>query len=120
MDELEKKGTIYDAFDETKTRLRSYGISKLMRIFDMLTDDSNTIIIEHNLIIVSFKDWIIDFNPSEGSDSRHILFDGNPKYIVNCNSSRTRTYFGIYIIENIARFGDDTKVLIACDVSGSM
>lgn len=53
VDELEQKGTIYVAFDETRTRLRSYGISELMRIFDMLTDNSNMIIIEHNLIIVS-------------------------------------------------------------------
>lgn len=101
MDEIEQKGNIYDVFVETKTSLHSFGISKLVRIFEMLSDDSNTIIIEHNLIIVSRKDWIIDFGPSEGRYCRQILFDGNPKYIVNCKSSLTRKHFEKYILLKI-------------------
>lgn len=101
MDELEQKGNIYDAFDETQTSFHNFGISKLVRIFEMLSDDSNTIIIEHNLIIVSRKDWIIDFDSNAGRDSKQILFDRNPKYIVNCKSSLTRKYFEKYILLKI-------------------
>lgn len=69
MDELEQKDNIYDAFDETKTSLRGFGISNLVRIFDMLADNSNTIIIEHNLDIIPHTNWIIDFDSNAGRDN---------------------------------------------------
>lgn len=95
--ELEKKGNIY-VFDEPTTGLHGSDISKLMRIFDKLADDSNTVvIIEHNLDIISHADWLIDLGPGAGRDGGQILFEGYPKDILNEKKSVTGVYLKQYL-----------------------
>lgn len=54
-------------FDEPTTGLHEADIDNLKRIFDYLIDEDNTVIvIEHNLTMMTYADWIIDIGPRAG------------------------------------------------------
>lgn len=90
--ELGNRGYIY-VFDEPTTGLHGSDVAKLMRLFNRLTDDKNTIIIiEHNMDVVSQADWIIDMGPGAGRDGGQVVFEGFPKDITTNRSSLTGRY----------------------------
>lgn len=95
--ELGKKGYIY-VFDEPTTGLHGSDISKLIKLFDKLTDDKNTvIIIEHNMDIISKADWIIDMGLGAGKNGGNIIFEGVPKDIINDSVSLTGKHLNRYL-----------------------
>lgn len=95
--ELGNKGSIY-VFDEPTTGLHGSDISKLLKLFDKLVDDKNTvIIIEHNMDIISQADWIIDLGPGAGKNGGKIIFEGYPKGIVTDKDSLTGKHLSAYL-----------------------
>lgn len=95
--ELGKKGNIY-VFDEPTTGLHGVDISKLVKLFDELVEDKNTvIIIEHNMDIISQADWIIDVGLGAGKNGGEIIFEGVPKNIITDKTSLTGKHLGIYL-----------------------
>jgi excinuclease UvrABC ATPase subunit len=95
--ELGKKGHIY-VFDEPTTGLHGSDISKLIKLFDKLVDDRNTvIIIEHKMDIISQADWIIDMGLGAGKNGGNIIFEGLPKDIITNSVSLTGKYLNIYL-----------------------
>lgn len=95
--ELGKKGYIY-VFDEPTTGLHGSDISKLIKLFDKLVDDRNTvIIIEHKMDIISQADWIIDMGLGAGKNGGNIIFEGLPKDIITNSVSLTGKYLNIYL-----------------------
>jgi excinuclease UvrABC ATPase subunit len=90
--ELHKKGNIY-IMDEPTTGLHMADIDKLMIIIKNLVDNDNTVIvIEHNLDVVKYADWIIDLGPEGGSKGGQILFEGTPENLIQCKNSYTGEY----------------------------
>lgn len=95
--ELGNKGNIY-VFDEPTSGLHGSDISKLMKLFDKLVDDKNTvIIIEHNMDIISRADWIIDMGPGAGKDGGEVIFEGLPSDIITSKISLTGRHLKRYI-----------------------
>lgn len=95
--ELGNKGSIY-VFDEPTTGLHGSDISKLLKLFDKLVDDKNTvIIIEHNMDIISQADWIIDLGLGAGKNGGKIIFEGYPKDVVNDKDSLTGKHLSAYL-----------------------
>ena len=95
--ELGNKGSVY-VFDEPTTGLHGSDISKLLKLFDKLVDDKNTvIIIEHNMDIISQADWIIDLGIGAGKDGGKIIFEGYPKDIVTDRYSLTGKHLSAYL-----------------------
>lgn len=95
--ELGKKGNIY-VFDEPTTGLHGSDIAKLMKLFDKLVEDKNTvIIIEHNMDIISKADWIIDMGLGAGKYGGEIIFEGIPKDILLNTTSLTGKYLNLYL-----------------------
>ena len=95
--ELGNKGNVY-VFDEPTSGLHGSDISKLMKLFDRLVDDKNTvIIIEHNMDIISQADWIIDMGPGAGKDGGEVIFEGLPSDIITSKISLTGRHFKRYI-----------------------
>ncbi|QGU96885.1 ATP-binding cassette domain-containing protein [Clostridium bovifaecis] len=93
--ELESRGNVY-VLDEPTTGLHMSDIEQLILIMNRLVDQGSTVIvIEHNLNIISQADWIIDLGPGAGQDGGKVIFQGQPKDIVNCNSSITGKYLTI-------------------------
>jgi len=63
--------------DEPTTGLHMSDIEKLYKILRSLTDHNNTVIvIEHNLDIIKYADWIIDLGPEGGKHGGEVLFQG--------------------------------------------
>ncbi|WP_267739650.1 ATP-binding cassette domain-containing protein [Myroides injenensis] len=95
--ELEKRGNVY-LFDEPTTGLHGSDIEKLIKLFDHLIADNNTvIIIEHNLDIISQSDWIIDLGLGGGSEGGNIIYQGITNGIINKKRSLTGKYLKNYI-----------------------
>jgi len=90
--ELHKSGNIY-IMDEPTTGLHLSDIERLYGIIKSLTDKNNTvIIIEHNLNIIRYADWIIDMGPEGGKNGGEVLFEGTPEEMMMAQKSVTGRY----------------------------
>ena len=89
---LNNQNTLF-IFDEPTTGLHFHDISKLLKSFNHLIDNGNSIIcIEHNLDVIKCADWIIDLGPEGGEKGGEIIFKGTPEDLVNCKNSITGKY----------------------------
>jgi excinuclease UvrABC ATPase subunit len=87
--ELHKKGNIY-VMDEPTTGLHLSDIANFYRIIKSLVDKNNTvIIIEHNLDIIKYADWIIDLGPEGGKNGGELIFQGVPEDLIKIDNSYT-------------------------------
>lgn len=90
--ELNKESNIY-IMDEPTTGLHMSDIDNFYRIVKSLVDKNNTvIIIEHNLDIIRYADWIIDMGPEGGKKGGELIFQGTPEELVQCKASYTGKY----------------------------
>lgn len=95
--ELGKKGNIY-VFDEPTTGLHGSDIFKLIKLFDRLVNDRNTvIIIEHNMDVISQADWIIDMGAGAGKHGGSVVFEGFPSNILTDLTSLTGEHLRKYL-----------------------
>ncbi|RAI78799.1 excinuclease ABC subunit UvrA [Macrococcoides caseolyticum subsp. hominis] len=85
-------------FDEPTTGLHEADIDNLKRIFDYLIDEDNTVIvIEHNLTMMTYADWIIDIGPRAGLGGGKVLYSGVPKEIIHEKTSLTGKHLLRYV-----------------------
>jgi excinuclease ABC subunit A len=83
-------------FDEPTTGLHFHDIKKLMKSFDALIEQGNTIIvIEHNMDVIKCADWVIDIGLEGGDDGGDLVFEGTPEELINFPNS----YTGVYLKE---------------------
>jgi excinuclease ABC subunit A len=86
-------------FDEPTTGLHFADIKKLLKSFDALLDQGNTIIvIEHNMDVIKSADWVIDIGPEGGDRGGKLVFEGLPEDLVNDPDS----YTGKFLKERLA------------------
>ena len=86
-------------FDEPTTGLHFADIKKLLKSFDALLDQGNTIIvIEHNMDVIKSADWVIDIGPEGGDKGGKLVFEGLPEDLVNDPDS----YTGKFLKERLA------------------
>jgi excinuclease UvrABC ATPase subunit len=90
--ELKNEGNIY-IMDEPTTGLHMSDIDNFYKIVKSLVANNNTvIIIEHNLDIIQYADWIIDMGPEGGKNGGELIFEGLPEDLVKCKRSVTGRY----------------------------
>lgn len=95
--ELSKESNIY-IMDEPTTGLHMSDISTFYKIVKSLVDKNNTVvIIEHNLDIIRYADWIIDMGPEGGKNGGELIFEGTPEDFLNCERSFTAKYLNACI-----------------------
>ncbi len=81
--------TIY-ILDEPTTGLHFYDIDKLLILLKKLVSRGNTVIvIEHNLDIIRFADWIIDLGPEGGNNGGKIVAEGTVDDVIQNKNSFT-------------------------------
>jgi excinuclease ABC subunit A len=69
--------------DEPTTGLHFRDIGVLLRALNELVERGNTVlVIEHNLDVMKFADWIVDFGPEGGEAGGKIVAQGAPEHIV--------------------------------------
>ncbi len=77
-------------FDEPTTGLHFADIKKLLKSFDALIDQGNTIIvIEHNMDVIKCADWVIDIGPEGGDNGGKVVFEGLPESLIKEKDSYT-------------------------------
>lgn len=77
-------------FDEPTTGLHFDDINKLLKCFQMLIANQNSVvIIEHNLDIIKCADYIIDLGPDAGDKGGEIVAVGTPEEIAANEKSFT-------------------------------
>jgi excinuclease ABC A subunit len=90
--ELNSESSIY-IMDEPTTGLHMSDIETFFRIVKSLVDKNNTVvIIEHNLDIIKYADWIIDLGPGGGKNGGEVLFQGIPEDLIKEKRSETGRY----------------------------
>lgn len=90
--ELHKKGQIY-IMDEPTTGLHMSDIETFMNIVNKLVNQGSTvIIIEHNIEVMRYADYIIDIGPEAGNKGGEVVYAGAPKEIAASSRSITKSY----------------------------
>lgn len=90
--QLNQKGIVF-ILDEPTDGLHLDDVRKLMKLFNQLVDEGNSLfLIEHSIDVMKDADYIIELGPSGGMSGGTILFSGPPKEILNSEVSITRPY----------------------------
>lgn len=85
-------------FDEPTTGLHFDDINKLLKCFQMLIANKNSVvIIEHNLDVIKCADYIIDLGPEAGEKGGEVVATGTPEEIIQCERSYTGQYLRQYL-----------------------
>jgi excinuclease ABC subunit A len=85
--------TLY-IMDEPTTGLHFADTQKLLDVLERLIDAGNTIVvIEHNLDVIKYADWVIDLGPDGGDNGGEIIAQGTPEELTRTK----RSYTGIYL-----------------------
>ncbi|MEJ2634184.1 MAG: excinuclease ABC subunit UvrA [Calditrichia bacterium] len=88
-------------FDEPTTGLHFDDIAKLLRAFDTLIESgASVLIIEHNLDVIQYADWIIDLGPEGGEGGGQLVAEGTPPEI--CENPHSHT--GRFLKEHLAGY----------------
>ncbi|MBW6451454.1 MAG: excinuclease ABC subunit UvrA [DPANN group archaeon] len=93
--ELSKRSTGKTLYllDEPTTGLHTADIEKLLTILDKLKMSGNTIVvIEHNLDVIKYADYIIDLGPEGGDKGGEIIAEGTPEEVAKVKKSYTGQY----------------------------
>ena len=89
---LDERGQIF-ILDEPTDGLHLDDIRRLMKLFNKMTNQGNTLfIIEHSLDVMKDADYIVELGPEGGQAGGEILFTGTPKEMLESSGSVTREY----------------------------
>jgi excinuclease ABC subunit A len=79
--------------DEPTTGLHFEDIRVLLNVLNKLVDKGNTVIvIEHNMDVIKFADYIIDLGKDGGLRGGEVMCKGMPEDIVSCKNSYTSQF----------------------------
>jgi len=88
-----KHKNILYLFDEPTIGLHPDDISVLLRAFQKLVAEGNTVVvIEHNLDMIKCADHIIDLGPEGGGQGGYIVAEGTPEMVAESQASHTARY----------------------------
>lgn len=100
---LQKKATgktIY-VLDEPTTGLHIDDVKRLIKVLDAIVKKGDTVlVIEHNLDVIKYADWIIDLGPEGGEGGGNIVAEGTPEDIAfskKFNKSATKPFLAQYL-----------------------
>nr|MDQ2659983.1 excinuclease ABC subunit A [Verrucomicrobiota bacterium] len=80
-------------FDEPTTGLHFDDVAMLVKVFQRLVEQGNSIVvIEHNLEVIKCADWVIDLGPEAGDEGGELVGAGTPEAIAKIEASHTGRY----------------------------
>jgi excinuclease ABC subunit A len=80
-------------FDEPTTGLHIDDIAILLKAFERLVKEGNSIVvIEHNLDVIKTADWVIDIGPEAGDGGGKLVVAGTPEDVAATEASHTGRY----------------------------
>lgn len=85
-------------FDEPTTGLHFHDIKKLLNAFQALIENGHSLlIVEHNMDVIKWADWVIDLGPEGGNDGGNLVFEGTPDQLIHVPESYTGKYLKPYL-----------------------
>lgn len=95
---VEKSEHTLFIFDEPTTGLHFHDISILLKSFNKLVENGNTVlIIEHNMDVIKSADWVIDIGPEGGDAGGEVVAEGTPEQIAD----NQRSYTGRFLRDKL-------------------
>jgi len=89
--------TLY-ILDEPTTGLHFEDVKRLLTVLGKLVDKGNTVIvIEHNLHVIKYADWIVDLGPEGGDKGGQLVAQGTPEEVARVKKSYTGQYLSKYL-----------------------
>ncbi|MEA3210115.1 MAG: excinuclease subunit [Chthoniobacter sp.] len=77
-------------FDEPTTGLHFDDVAQLVKVFERLVEQGNTVlVIEHNLEVIKCADYLIDLGPEAGSAGGLVVAAGTPEQVAAVEQSHT-------------------------------
>lgn len=77
-------------FDEPTTGLHFEDVRVLVSVFQRLVDQGHSVVaVEHNLDLLKCADWLIDLGPDSGDEGGHLVVEGTPETVAECDLSHT-------------------------------
>ncbi len=84
--------TIY-LLDEPTTGLHIDDVGRLLGVLERLVEGGNTVlVIEHNLDVIKYADYLIDLGPEGGDAGGEVVCTGTPEQVAQCAESYTGQY----------------------------
>ena len=105
--ELSRRATSRTLYllDGPTTGLHFADIEKLLAVLSRLVDQGNTVIvIEHNLDVIKYADWVIDLGPEGGDGGGQVIAEGTPEHVAGMQ----RSYTGQYLRRVLAGIGEQS------------
>ncbi|HSN13017.1 MAG TPA: excinuclease ABC subunit UvrA, partial [Anaeromyxobacteraceae bacterium] len=97
--------TVY-ILDEPTTGLHFEDVKRLLVVLDRLVEAGNTVIvIEHNLDVVKYADWLIDLGPEGGEEGGRVIAEGTPEEVARVKAS----YTGQHLAKVLARHRERSR-----------
>ncbi|MCL5795829.1 MAG: excinuclease ABC subunit UvrA, partial [Patescibacteria group bacterium] len=91
------KRTLY-LLDEPTVGLHYQDVEMLLKVLDRLVSKGNSVlVIEHNMHVAKFSDYIIDLGPEGGEKGGRVVAHGTPEEIANSVNSLTGKYLKEYL-----------------------
>ena len=82
-------------FDEPTTGLHVDDVAVLLKAFDRLVREGNSLlVIEHNLDVIKTADWVLDIGPEAGAEGGRLVVEGTPEQVAACGDSHTGRHLG--------------------------
>ena len=100
--ELGKRSTGHTLYllDEPTTGLHFADVAKLLSVLGRLADQGNTVVvIEHNMDVIKYADWVIDLGPEGGDRGGTIVATGTPEQVAEVDGSYTGQYLRQHLHE---------------------
>ncbi len=84
--------TVY-LLDEPTTGLHADDVGRLLTVLDRLVEGGNSVlVIEHNLDVIKYADYLIDLGPEGGDAGGELVCEGTPEAVAGCAASYTGQY----------------------------
>ncbi len=92
-------GKTFYILDEPTTGLHFQDIQHLLDVLNKLVDRGNTVlVIEHNMDMIKVADYIMDIGPEGGSGGGTVLYQGEPRGLVDVKESFTAQYLKVEFV----------------------
>lgn len=80
-------------FDEPTTGLHFHDIKKLLKSFERLLERGHSlVVIEHNMDVIKYADYLIDLGPEGGEEGGNLIAAGTPEEVATCDVSYTGAF----------------------------
>ena len=97
--------TIY-LLDEPTTGLHVDDVGKLLTVLVRLVEGGNSVlVIEHNLDVIKYADYLIDLGPEGGDGGGRLVSEGTPETVTACAESYTGQFLKDVLERDRARMG---------------